>query len=486
MPLERAIAWGRAHVGEDRPSWPSAPGKIFFAPNALHDMTAYVLRDGAGSLGYFAGQRFRDEDSNEPWVLVDVVIPVVKQSRKTPMTLLLDATIEQARVRARAAGRQVVGWYHSAECSQPVLTRTDGAAHERHFAKSHSFMLMIALGRHERQAAVFRPSLERGPVLFYELLEPDASLGGEPATAVHWTNYLDVDSVRSEEPSRTSGSQGRAAEPPPAPRFTPGGDPRLNAPPTPAAATRSATRATPKPAGLSPSPSPPPPRARSSGFREAPADPAHPDSARREPADPAPEQPASWMPTFSVESLDARSEMPHATTGVGAGNPVGERRPPSRRVASSRASSMKPTVVVGKGHRRRFRWGPFLIGGLATAAVVAIVALVGNYSPALWSERQDAPRQTPAAGPLDLAANLGESEVARYQSTARLFDSGRVTCVDLGRVLVSVDEAWMSYSLERAAATELLDRAGRERERRLERDVVEVERHFRASECPRP
>lgn len=463
MPLERAIAWGQAHAGEDRPSWPSAPGKIFFAPNALHDMTAYVLRDGAGSLGYFAGLRFRDEDSKEPWVLVDVVIPVVKPSTRTPITLLLDATIEQARVRARAAGRHVVGWYHSAECSQPVLTRSDGAAHERHFAKSHAFMLMIALGRHERQAAVFRPSLERGPVLFYELLEPDAPRGGgESATAVHWTNYLTVDSVRSEEPSRTAGSQGQAGEPPPAPR------------------------ATPKPAGASPSPSAPPPRARSSGFREPSADPPRPDSDRHEPAEPAPEQPASWMPTFSLESLDTSSDMPPATTGVGAGNPVGEKPPPSRRVVSSQASSKRPTVLVGKGHRRRYRWGAVLIGGLTIGAAVAIVALAASYAPALWSERQDAPRQTPSAGPLDLAADLGESEVTRYRSTARLFDSGRVTCVELGRVLVSVDEAWMSYSLERAAATELLDRAGRERERRLERDVVEVERHFRASECPRP
>jgi len=479
MPFERAIAWGPAPDGDPPDSGPSGPGPIFFTPGALREMTSYVMRDGAGSLGYFAGRRFRDADSKEPWVHVDAVIPVVKQSVRTPTPVLLDATIEQARAQARAAGREVVGWYHSAALSQPVLTRTDAAAHERHFAKSNSFMLMIAIARDERQAALFRPSFERASVPFYELLESDASPdNGTASPAVSWADYFTIGAVVDEEPERISGSQWHTSRQPP---------PVVDeAPITPTSeAPRSRDTQGPVPgARATPPPSrgTEPPRAHGSGFREPATGRAAPDSIRREAPQPAPEQPDAWLPNFAAGAPDEQVEAPPATAGARWAKPVREGRRRPSGVASPLPSSKSQPATIHRGtRRRRVSLKPLLIGGLATATVVAVVAVASRYTPALWSDRGEA-----APTSLAVAADLAESEVLRYRSTARAFDDGRVTCVELGRVLVSVDEVWIAYSLERAAATEPLDAAGVERERRLERDVVQIERHFQVTECPRP
>jgi len=173
--------------------------------------------------------------------------------------------------------------------------------------------------------------------------------------------------------------------------------------------------------------------------------------------------------------------VPPTTARDRAGERVRERRPsPSAATSRKRLSKKEPAAFRHRAPRRRFSLKPLLIGGLATAVVAVVVAVAGRYRPAP-SDRGEA-----APGPLAVAADLAESEVLRYRSSARSFDDGRVRCVELGRVLIGLEEAWISYSLERAAATEPLDSAGVEREHRLEEDVVEAERHFTATECPRP
>jgi len=453
MPLERAVAWGPVPDGSAPPSGASAPGQIFFMPNALREMTSCVVRDGAGSLGYFAGRRFRDTDSKEPWVLAEVVIPVVKQSTRSPIPVLLDATIEQARAQARAIGREVVGWYHSATCGRPVLNQTHGAAHERHFATSNSFMFMIAIARHERQAALFRPALERGSVPFYELLESDASLdNGAPSTAESWSSYLTIAAVSDEGPVRTSGSQwNTVGQPPPvedeppitstseAPRSgdTRGGSGAASGPSPRSAARGEAHFSAPRPNGAVPETHtmPPPsrgtrpPRGPGPGFGEPPRGRAAPDAMHRDATPPAPEQPDAWMPNFSSAGVPEEPvAVPPTTARDRAGERVRERRPsPSAATSRKRLSKKEPAAFRHRAPRRRFSLKPLLIGGLATAVVAVVVAVAGRYRPAP-SDRGEA-----APGPLAVAADLAESEVLRYRSSTRSFDDGRVRCVELGR-----------------------------------------------------
>jgi len=549
MPLERTIAWGPALVGDARPSRPSAPGQIFITPDALRDVRDQIGRDGAGSLGYFVGERFRDADSKEPWVLVDAVIPVAKQPTRTPISMLLDATFEIARTEARGARRHVVGWYHSAECSQPVLTAADTDAHERHFAKSHSFMLMVAIGRHERQAALFRPSLERGPVPFYELLEPDAGPGdGERTTAVSWPNYFTVDAVARESPTRVSGSHWAAVQPPPAtqpvdeppPEFT-------HEPPQPRVATaevieretQAADARSPAPEALlgteassaerraPPVPTPlsrrtPIARARVSGATPAPVievdqdpvvearPPAPPVEAPRAvaPATPAPSAaPTSPTPLESARDpvtpihrdvelvREAPVQPPRATvpgwpTRVAASEPYGAA--PGAHPAPAPQPPFRiidPAVFDSSEYRWwhvRAKLRPILFGGLGGAALVALLALGSGSTPALWPERTE-PTPTPITlPPVGWAANAASSAVARYRTAELLLNEGRLSCPELARALVGVEQAWITYSIERAAMSEPLDARGVAHERRLESDVAEIEQHFRASECPRP
>lgn len=467
MPLDRTTAWGAALVGDARPTRPSAPGQIFLTTSALHDVTVQVARDGPESVGFFAGECFRDAESMEPWMLVGGVIPVAKQATRIPIGLLLDATIELARARADAAGQRVVGWYRSVECGRPVLTAIDTETHERHFGKAHAFLLMIAVGRAERQAAFFRPTLDRSTLVpFYELLEPEVALAwGAKPTAVGWSNYFTVDTVFREEPRGPSDALWHPVAPPP---------------PVPAAA-------------MGPQPGPvlepqePEPLVASAPF-EMPHTPLRIVGSPKMESAPTPSQVVAAPPGKAAVSDDAiPAPAPRAII-------MPDDAPPLARSPLPATTGAAPFRIIDPAlfDREEQAWWPVrirpkpvLYGGVAVATVAAIVAVATGNAPALWPEHHPTP---PAAAPATVlsAADAAGEVVARYRAVARELALGRGACAQLVDVLTSLDEAWIKYFSQRSALAAPLDQASLEREATLQSEVAWVEQHFRSSGCSRP
>jgi hypothetical protein len=88
-------------------------------------------------------------------------------------------------------------------------------------------------------------------------------------------------------------------------------------------------------------------------------------------------------------------------------------------------------------------------------------------------------------GVIDRLADTVAFAVDAYELRARLFDGRKMTCADLARGLVDLEERWTAYSTARAA-TGALDSARNARDRALDADVGAAERGFERSACPRP
>lgn len=90
----------------------------------------------------------------------------------------------------------------------------------------------------------------------------------------------------------------------------------------------------------------------------------------------------------------------------------------------------------------------------------------------------------PALARLDQLADEVARTVSGYGERARLFDNRQMTCTDLARGMVQVDEGWTAYNVEGRSKAGTLDPARAERDEALYSQVQEADRHFRATGCP--
>jgi len=133
---------------------------------------------------------------------------------------------------------------------------------------------------------------------------------------------------------------------------------------------------------------------------------------------------------------------------------------------------------------------------LRRQAVVAAVILAAGV--ALWKfvpwgrdsvvtpiqSTQTLSSTDPALARLDQLADEVARTVSGYGERARLFDNRQMTCTDLARGMVQVDEGWTAYNVEGRSKAGTLDPTRAERDEALYAEVQEAERHFRASGCP--
>jgi predicted transcriptional regulator len=87
---------------------------------------------------------------------------------------------------------------------------------------------------------------------------------------------------------------------------------------------------------------------------------------------------------------------------------------------------------------------------------------------------------------LDSLAETVSGAVTSYAERAALFDRRRVSCAELQRGLLTVEEGWMAYSARGEAGAPPLDSARARRDQFLYTSVDSVERHFEGTACTRP
>lgn len=130
---------------------------------------------------------------------------------------------------------------------------------------------------------------------------------------------------------------------------------------------------------------------------------------------------------------------------------------------------------------------PLLYGA---AAVVAVVGAVVAYT-LLPASRTASPASPGAVAPtplalLDARSDTVELAVAAFNLRGGLFGRRQMSCADLARGLVQVDEAWLAYSEARRQGSPALDAARAERDNRLFAAVADVERRYQRTGCERP
>jgi hypothetical protein len=94
-----------------------------------------------------------------------------------------------------------------------------------------------------------------------------------------------------------------------------------------------------------------------------------------------------------------------------------------------------------------------------------------------------------AASPFVRFDRLSDSlarAVRNFQERSGLFDGGRMDCNGLANGLVTVENAWNAYSVERRARLASLDQPRVLRDQNLYAAVDAVSRRFDISGCPRP
>jgi hypothetical protein len=136
------------------------------------------------------------------------------------------------------------------------------------------------------------------------------------------------------------------------------------------------------------------------------------------------------------------------------------------------------------------------IARLAAYGVLGLLAAWGLFSLYLIvTVRSDmtGPSMARATAPvalspqiLDRLADTLALALGAFDLRAGLFDGRRMTCSDLARGVVELEERWTAYTIARRGEVASLDSARNDRDQALYRDVGAAERRFDRSACPRP
>lgn len=456
LPVERAMLWypvnGEA-VEEEPGSFP-----LFIPDEVLREIAMHLREDSLGEcLGFLIGQLYRCPLTHTRYLIADATVPAAEGLRgdRTLLSVAMSWPRLQAWLRRRQ--RHVLGWYHTHPDGHLGLSTSDVSTHLRFFPQSWQSALLFRPGERSPEGIVCRPStdhpMEATLLPFYELFESEAALrarrerGGQFA----WQGYRSDGAIDEAVEAQLEGS-------------TESG---------PKDETDGEVGPTEQDAG-------------SAGADEL----AFADDLGFDDDD-ALSTPVSARPPGSLASDRSR--------GAGrARGDEGERVILPDAFDAAREENGGLWTVGG----RRSALGSFARFGIPVAAVVLL--LIGGLAawklvlspsqpaqPAIEAaegpvDSQPTPQTPPGATRIEQLAAGVEEAVLGYQERARLFDSRRMTCADLGRGLTQVDEAWARYNVGKRSRITPLGPQAQRRDEALYRDVREVEQHFAASGCPRP
>ena len=440
MPLERSILW-RPTSGASPKAREDYP--IFVEPKVLTALAEHALSAAKhGVLGFLLGELCQDPQRSVPFLFVDSTVRLNQAIYGDKTNVVVSKLWDRVHAELDNVGGHLLGWYHTHPPQGIALAPGDIETHLLFFTRPWNCALVLGMDATGPAAAFYRPAHDALSVTtclpFYEIgraASDDAK--GAKASALPWTNYATQEAVVYQSQQTADAARKSVA-------------------------TAAVHRATLEVLGrhapveeAAPPPSPPPPP------------PAPPPSAPPQAPRPAP---LANLPLIHEEPRHADPSPPRP------------RVPPGRviRVSAQRAQA-----------RRGRRWPAVLLVGVVVVALGAGAWLAGFLPfplPGTWRELVS----TPGAGDdaatrrLDSLAETVSGAVTAYAERAALFDRRRVSCAELQRGLLTVEEGWMAYSARGATGAPPLDSARARRDQFLYTSVDSVERHFEGTACRRP
>jgi hypothetical protein len=411
---------------------------VFVTRRVLEGLNRYAFPAGpAGVLGFIVGDLCHCPRTGILYVALDrlVSLPQPVYGDKTgTVTANVWPTLQQHVTKLK---RHLLGWYHSHPPLGVALAPGDVDAHLAYFPLRWQVALVVALGESGVDAGFFRPTPEAVapdvPLHFFEVLDPRVlTADGRRRSFVHWQNY----EVR------------RRAEV--------------------HVATARALAETPPVASLSDS-----------------------TTLEAEPtADPA-----------AAESDDVMLDLPDVVAPS-----------PDRRQAPDRRTPVATPRPAELGRARRaVRW-PILIGLAAAGAFVLLGratfrpdatpgAVVRAPDPAAAARLESVPLAPPpgsAPGPdshppvapalsgFAAASDALAADLRDYQSRGARFEQRLIKCQDLADAFATVEQRWITYSVERRKLAGQLDPAQVAADTAFSAAMDSVESSYERSACPRP
>jgi hypothetical protein len=431
MPIEHAVLWQPVAAPNESPDPGAYP--VFITRRALEALNHYAFPSGkAGVFGFIVGDLCHCPRTGILYVAVDGLIGLpqpVYGDKTGAVTANVWPNLQQQLVKLK---RHLLGWYHSHPPMGVTMTPGDVEAHFAYFPQPWQVALVVGLGEHGPEAGFFRPIAGAAapdvPLHFFEILDPRVlTADGRRRSFVHWKNY----EVR------------RRAEVHITPKSTPAHPPHVASLPasTPSAAPSPAAPAPPDPDALTPElpevaavrvPRVPPPRR----WDEPPT--GRPPRARR----------AVRLPILiGVAAAGALVLLGRAVLGLRATPEAAVPAP----AAAARLESVPP----------------------APAPVTAPAAETG-------------PPVAPALSAFAAASDSLAADLRDYQSRATRFAGRRTDCPGLGGAFATLEQRWITYSIQRRKLAGQLDLARAAADSVFYSAMDSVESGFERSGCPRP
>lgn len=457
LPVERARLW--YPVDGEPPGEENGAYLLFIEAGVLTEVVHRLAADPrADHLGFLTGQLYRCPLTDTRYLAIDDLVPAQEPAFGDRTLLNVAMAWPRLQVRLREEGRHALGWYHTHPGGQLELSSGDVSTHLRFFPQPWQIALLLTPGGQAPEAVVCQPDRARGlrasRMPFYELFESPEALKAGSGAGIRWVGYRSEGEVDDELARELSGESAVADEE---------AEPVAEADPAEEVEEAASADSEPEAPGTGGGPRD---GARESESRDAPFG--------RPPRAVSPRSASAGPVNGGEYRVVLPAELQAAFDREDDDIPPGFGRRSRRFRPRSRLGIVAGVVAL------------LLIGGLAAWKLVIAPAdseIIGEITPSPGTE-------SPAidAGPsaFDLAAEEVEGTVSGYRERARLFANQRMTCEDLGRGLVQVEDSWTEYNVQKRGRSAPLSPELETRDRELYQQVQEVERDFVASGCPRP
>jgi hypothetical protein len=429
MPIEHAVLWQPVAAPNESPDPGAYP--VFITRRALEALNHHALPSGAsGVFGFIVGDLCHCPRTGILYVAVDGLIGLpqpVYGDKAGAVTSNVWPMLQEHLVKLK---RHLLGWYHSHPPMGVTMAPGDVESHLAFFPLPWQVALVVGLGARGPEAGFFRPIAEAAapdvPLHFFEILDPRAlTADGRRRSFVHWKNY----EVRR-----------RAAV-------------HVHAHSTPPHARPMASLPAPTPSGAPPA-APPPPAA-DAGMLDLPE-----VAAVRVPRVPS----RRWDETPPARPRPARRAL---------------RLPVLIGIAAAAAF-----VLLGRGILG-LRATPEAVVP-ATATALPPESAPPAPAPVLGAAPEARPPVAPALGAFAAVSDSLAVDLRDYRGRAARFAGPRTDCPALGGAFATLEERWITYSVQRRKLAGQLDPARAAADSTFYSAMDSVESGFERSGCPRP
>ena len=526
-----------------------SPYPIFFQQEAVIALQDHIKSSPTQAIfGFLIGDVYRDPETGVLYTIIDKTLKLSQAIYGDKTEVVVSRLWDRMQEQLKKAAGTLLGWYHSHPGQGGFLTTHDVETHEKFFTDPWQVAILVAAEAGGVTGRFFRSTQgnadwHKTPLPFYELLQPDSiKPDGKKRSFIVWRNY------KPYGPTLT-GPKPKPPEPPPPPPEDEAPDEeeaeakrgfrimRSSADDIPVIKKGAEDEPAPPPV-----PTPPPPKAPVFVAAEPPA-PKPPPPPPPKPPPPAPSSPRTdgipW--TVTPESVRAVPPPPPPPPPVAAPAPRRISSPTFRLLDEDEKRKPAPKP---RRYKRRGPWlrrvaillllagagaGGYWYFALRNPGVPPpwaglfdrakqLVASVTTRKPAPPSAPRRRPTTTtvppqpvavppPAAAPppapvpvpvpqpvappspfarFDRLTDSLSRAVRNFQDRAALFASGRMDCNGLATGLVSVENLWAMYNIERRARMASFDQRRATQDQAMYASVDGVESGFERSGCPRP